>query len=97
MFICMSCQDNSEKTTTEICEFRGIRYDNRYKTAVISTEHENHDYIVPMTETRYEQLVDELAKAMNEHQLIYLKNGVIFRCRKGEIHNSEPQNITIGC
>jgi len=95
MFICMVCQDNTEKTITEICEFHGIRYDNRYKTAVISTEHKHHDYVVPMTETKYEQLVSEIAFSMKEAKLIYLKNGVIFRCRKGEIQHGEPQNITV--
>lgn len=95
MFICMTCQDNSEKSITELCEFHGIRYDNRYKTAIISTEHPNHDYVTPMNETKYEQLVAEIAKCMNTTQIIYFKNGIIYRCRKGEIHHGEDQNISI--
>ncbi|WP_026507289.1 hypothetical protein [Butyrivibrio sp. MC2013] len=94
MFICMTCQDNTEKTITEICQFQGIRYDNRYKTAVISTEHSHHDYVAPMTETQYEKLVAQIAGAMNKAQVFYLKGGIVFRCRKGEIHHGADQNLT---
>ncbi|WP_026505571.1 hypothetical protein [Butyrivibrio sp. NC3005] len=95
MYISMTTIDGSDYQTNEICTFYGIRYDKRYNTAVISTDHQKHDYVVPMTETKYEQMVDEIAIVAKEHNLFYMKNGVIFRCRKGEIRTGEPQNVTV--
>ncbi len=95
MYISMVTQDSNDNKFREISTFYGIRYDRRYNNAVISTEHQKHDYVIPMTEENYEMLVTKIESAAKEHTLIELKGGVVFNCRKGEMRTGEPQNITI--
>ena len=84
MYISMQCSDNSGMLNTEICTFYGIRYVPRFRSAVISTEHLNHEYVIPMTPQDYEDAVK-----------ISIESGMVFRGRKGEIRNMEPQKLTI--
>ena len=96
MYISMQCSDNSGMLNTEICTFYGIRYVPRFRSAVISTEHLNHEYVIPMTPQDYETAVKQIHDAMKAHAtMISIDNGRVCRGRKGEIRNVEPQKLTI--
>ena len=96
MYISMQCSDNSGMLNTEICTFYGIRYVPRFRSAVISTEHLNHEYVIPMTPQDYEVAVKQIHAAMKAHAtMISIDSGMVCRGRKGEIRNVEPQNLTI--
>ena len=96
MYISMQCSDNSGMLNTEICTFYGIRYVPRFRSAVISTEHLNHEYVIPMTPQDYEAAVKQINEAMKAHAtMISIESGMVFRGRKGEIRNMEPQKLTI--
>ena len=96
MYISMQCSDNSGMLNTEICTFYGIRYVPRFRSAVISTEHLNHEYVIPMTPQDYEVAVKQIHAAMKAHAtMISIDSGMVCRGRKGEIRNMEPQKLTI--
>ena len=96
MYISMQCSDNSGVLNTEICTFYGIRYVPRFRSAVISTEHLNHEYVIPMTPQDYEDAVKQINAAMKAHAtMISIDSGMVCRGRKGEIRNVEPQKLTI--
>ena len=96
MYISMQCSDNSGMLNTEICTFYCIRYVPRFRSAVISTEHMNHDYVIPMTPQDYEAAVKQIGDAMKSHAtMIVIEKGIVCRGRKGEIRNVEPQKLTI--
>ena len=96
MYISMQCSDNSGMLNTEICTFYGIRYVPRFRSAVISTEHLNHEYVIPMTPQDYEVAVKQIHAAMKPHAtMISIDSGMVCRGRKGEIRNVEPQKLTI--
>jgi hypothetical protein len=81
---------------TEICTFYGIRYVPRFRSAVISTEHMNHEYVIPMTPQDYEAAVKQINEAMKSHaHMIAIESGTVCRGRKGEIRNIEPQKLKI--
>ena len=96
MYISMQCSDNSGMLNTEICTFYGIRYVPRFRSAVISTEHLNHEYDIPMTPQAYEAAVKQINEAMKSHaHMIAIESGTVCRGRKGEIRNIEPQKLKI--
>ncbi|SFP79447.1 hypothetical protein SAMN04487928_10871 [Butyrivibrio proteoclasticus] len=96
MYIAMQCADSNGTLNTEICTFYGIRYDTRYRSAVISTEHLNHDYVIPMDSKDYETAAKQIMEAMKAHvNLISIENGIICRGRKGESRHVEPQKLKI--
>ena len=96
MYISMQCSDNTGVLNTEICTFYGIRYVPRFRAAVISTEHLNHEYVIPMTPQDYEAAVLQIHAAMKAHaNMIVIDKGQVCRGRKGEIRNVEPQKLTI--
>ena len=96
MYISMQCSDNSGVLNTEICTFYGIRYVPRFRSAVISTEHLNHEYVIPMTPQDYEDAVKQIKAAMKAHaNMISIESGMVNRGRKGEIRNVEPQKLNI--
>lgn len=96
MYIAMQTADNAGVTNTEICAFYGIRYDTRYRSAVISTEHMNHDYVVPMDARDYETAVKQIMEAMKNHaELIKIEKGMVCRGRKGESRHVQPQKLNI--
>ena len=96
MYIKMQCSDNSGMSNTEICTFYGIRYVPRFRSAVISTEHMNHEYVIPMTPQDYESAVRQINDAMKAHaSMISIEKGFVYRGRKGEIRNGYPQKLTI--
>ncbi|MBO4458333.1 MAG: hypothetical protein J5802_11495 [Butyrivibrio sp.] len=96
MYIAMQCSDSNGTLNTEICTFYGIRYDTRYRSAVISTEHLNHDYVIPMEPDEYERAVKQIMSAMKEHaDMINIEQGIVCRGRKGESRHVEPQKLVI--
>ena len=96
MYIAMQCSDSNGTLNTEVCTFYGIRYDTRYRSAVISTEHLNHDYVVPMDPKDYENAVKQIMEAMKERvELINIEQGIVCRGRKGESRHVEPQRLVI--
>ncbi|AOZ95748.1 hypothetical protein [Butyrivibrio hungatei] len=96
MYIAMQCADSNGMLNTEICTFQGIRYDTRYKSAVISTEHLNHDYVIPMEAKDYEAAASQIMEAMKAHaELINIEQGIVCRGRKGESRHVDPQKLVI--
>ncbi len=96
MYIAMQCADSNGTLNTEICTFYGIRYDTRYRSAVISTEHLNHDYVIPMEPKDYEAAVNQIMEAMKSHaDMINIEKGIVCRGRKGESRHVEPQKLNI--
>lgn len=94
MFIKIHCVDYmSDYEKVEYCLFRGIRYDSRLESAVLSTEHENHDYVFPISPSHYDALMDEIETAIKaDAKLITLEKGKVFRCRKGQIRRDSLQD-----
>ncbi len=87
MFFVFQCIDidAGRNTSTEICSFYGIRY-NVNGFAVISTEHRNHDYLLPMKLTQYESLASQLTESLkNGKNLVRLTQGSVYRVRRGAI------------
>ncbi len=96
MYIAMQCADNNGALNTEICTFYGIRYDTRYRSAVVSTEHLNHDYVIPMTPEDYEDAARQIKEAMTSRaHMINIEKGIVCRGRKGESRHVSPQKLTI--
>ncbi|MBQ9589724.1 MAG: hypothetical protein IJR29_06020 [Butyrivibrio sp.] len=96
MYIAMQCADSNGTLNTEICTFYGIRYDTRYRSAILSTEHLNHDYVIPMTAADYEDAVRQILAAMASNaQMINLGNSIVSRGRKGEARQVQPQKLKI--
>ena len=96
MYIAMQCADSNGTLNTEICTFYGIKYDSRYRSALISTQHLNHDYVVPMDPKDYEVAVKQIMEAMSAHaDMINVSEGIVWRGRKGEQRNVKPQRIVI--
>ncbi len=96
MYIAMQCADSNGALNTEICTFYGIKYDTRYRAAMISTEHINHDYVIPMEAKDYEDAVRQITSAMKAHAtMINIEKGIVARGRKGEARHVEPQKLVI--
>lgn len=94
MFAKIHCIDyTSDQLTTELCSFKGIRYDWPHRSVILSTEHDRHDYIFPMDMDAYERLTSELEAAIRSNAyIINFTGGNVFRCRKGELRRVDPQN-----
>ncbi len=89
MFIEFVCRDvSSDSEYTEICEFRGIRY-NRQGFAVLSTEHSNHDYLLPMDRPNYDRFEKEVYDALDQKCLVV--QGPIYRVRRGALLPAEQK------
>ena len=86
MFVTYSCIENgSNAQTCEIATFYGIRY-NRNGFAVLSTEHKNHDYLMPMTHGGYLELQEKITKIIrNGSGGISITGAPVFRVRRGAI------------
>ena len=96
MYIAMQCADSNGMLNTEICTFYGIRYDTRYRAAILSTEHLNHDYVIPMEAADYEDAAKQILAAMAAGaQMINLGESIVSRGRKGEARQVQPQKLTI--
>ncbi len=96
MYIAMQCADSNGALNTEICTLYGIRYDTRYRSAILSTEHLNHDYVIPMAPADYEDAVKQILKAMSSGaQMINLGSSIVSRGRKGEARQVQPQKLKI--
>lgn len=96
MYIAMQCADSNGTLNTEICTFYGIRYDTRYRAAILSTEHLNHDYVIPMAPNDYEDALKQILAAMSKNaQMINLGSSIVCRGRKGEARQVQPQKLII--
>ena len=96
MYISIQSADSNGTLNTEICTFYGIRYDTRYRAAILSTEHLNHDYVIPMQPQDYEDAVKQIRAAMTSHAtMIDLGDSIISRGRKGEARQVQPQKLVI--
>ena len=96
MYIAMQCADSNGQLNIEICTFYGIRYDTRYRSAILSTEHLNHDYVIPMTPQDYESAAKQILVAMAKGaQMINLGDSIVSRGRKGEARQVQPQKLVI--
>ncbi len=96
MYIAMQCADSNGALNTEICTLYGIRYDTRYRSAILSTEHLNHDYVIPMAQNDYEDAAKQILAAMASNaQMINLGDSIVSRGRKGEARQVQPQKLVI--
>ena len=76
MYIAMHCINANNDLQDEICKFYGVHYDNRYKSCVISTDHQHHDFVMPMSETDYNDFYKKMlaALAADGGQVISIEN-----------------------
>ncbi|WP_026496837.1 hypothetical protein [Butyrivibrio sp. WCD3002] len=97
MYIAMHCINANNVLQDEICKFYGIHYDNMYKSCVISTDHQHHDFVISMTEEDYKDFYAQVIRALAEDggQIIELVKGEVFRCRKNEIRHGANQKCEI--
>ncbi|WP_026491503.1 hypothetical protein [Butyrivibrio sp. XPD2002] len=97
MYIAMHCINATNDLQDEICKFYGVHYDNRYKSCVISTDHQHHDFVMSMTEADYKTFYNQMlaALAADGGNVISLENAHVFRCRKNEIRHGENQKCTV--
>ena len=67
MYIRFKASDYMQKeVSTEISTFKGIRYDARGQLAILSTEHNSHDYLMPVSPEIYELMSSELYGCMSK-------------------------------
>ncbi len=97
MYISMHCVNANNTTQDEICKFYGIHYDNMYRSCVISTNHQHHDFVISMTEEDFNDLYKQVITALASPggQIIEMTKGKVFRCRKNEIRQGENQKCEI--
>ncbi len=97
MYIAMHCLNANNVLQDEICKFYGIHYDYMYKSCVISTDHQHHDFVISMTEADYKDLYQQFIKALASEggQIMELTKGQVFRCRKNEIRHGENQKCEV--
>lgn len=93
MYIAMHCINVNNDLQDEICKFYGVHYDNRYKSCVISTDHQHHDFVMSMEESEYNGFYIKMLQALSADggDVIQLNNCKVFRCRKNEIRHGENQ------
>jgi hypothetical protein len=84
MFIEMSVRRNDAdiEAVTEICEFKGIRYNGNYGFASIKTVHTRHDYIIRMPREAYAELEIKLKEAIIEKRSLVTLEGDVYRVNK---------------
>ncbi len=97
MYIAMHCVNANGSLQDEICKFYGIHYDNMYRSCVISTDHQHHDFVISMTEEDYKVFYRQVIAALAEDggKILELTKGQVFRCRKNEIRHGENQKCEI--
>ena len=83
MFIHYTCMDTIGDERDELATFYGIRY-NRNGFAVLSTEHNAHDYLLPMRDEEFKKVLIELTDAIKKgSNIVYVTNGYVYRVRRG--------------
>ena len=97
MYIAMHCVNANGSLQDEICKFYGIHYDSMYRSCVISTDHQHHDFVVSMTEEDYKIFYRQVIEALaaDGGKILELTRGQVFRCRKNEIRHGENQKCEI--
>ena len=79
----------ADKPLPEICTFDGIRYDKESKLAILSTEHEAHDYLMPIaTEEGYIHLCEKLFSFMSKSLvrqglMVIISGSPLYRVKHG--------------
>ncbi|SKB85848.1 hypothetical protein SAMN06296386_10710 [Lachnospiraceae bacterium] len=82
MLLKVSCISEDGTNGVEICTLYGIRF-NKQGFAILSTEHEKHDYLIPMTEEAYDMLCKSyVACAKSGAAVVELVGGSVYRLRK---------------
>ena len=97
MFILFSSLSSfeSDLVTTEISTFYGIRY-NRNGFAVLSTEHSNHDYLLPMDVRHYQAFMAELEEAVRKSPGgIKITGDKVYRVRRGAMLHLEDKRGSV--
>lgn len=96
MFLKFNVVENpADEPVPEICTFLGIRYDKESKLAIMSTEHDNHDYLMPVESVKaYTYLSDKLygylSKALITKGLMVVIGGSpVFRVKHGSVTKIE--------
>lgn len=97
MYIAMHCLNANNVLQDEICKFYGVHYDYMYKSCVISTDHQHHDFVIPMAEADYKDFYQQFITALAGEggQIIEITKGNVFRCRKNEIRHGENQKCEV--
>ncbi|MCR5627987.1 MAG: hypothetical protein K6F99_11745 [Lachnospiraceae bacterium] len=82
MYLSFTCVDVNGEINREICSFQGIRF-NINGFAVLSTEHNVHDYILPIDNEHYTVLINNLENLIKTGpSIIRLAKGKVYRVRK---------------
>ncbi len=90
MHVVYYCHDHDYDTVSqEISTLYGIRY-NRNGFAILSTEHKNHDYLLPMTKEAYQAFLEEFRQQLKENApAVEITGGQIYRVKRGAIIHVE--------
>ena len=93
MFIQLQVEESYSKDvkpSTEICTFEGIRYDSSSGLAILSTEHNQHDYVLPMDEATYLRLTQGICSLIGQGvSLINLTGSPALRVKHGSRTNPD--------
>jgi hypothetical protein len=82
-------EKSTDEPVPEICTFNGIRYDRASHLAILSTEHSNHDYLMPVESVKEftylsDKLYGYLSKALiHKGFLVCLEGSAVYRVPKG--------------
>ncbi len=85
MLLKVTCHSEDGTDGVEICTIYGIRF-NKQGFAVLSTEHEKHDYLIPMTEESYLVLCQSYISCVKGGaKVMELVGGSAYRLRKNSM------------
>ncbi len=90
MHVIYLCNDHDNETVNEeMASLYGMRY-NRNGFAILSTEHKNHDYLLPMTKERFQAFIAEFREMLKtEAGACEITGGQVYRVRRGAILHVE--------
>lgn len=81
-----------KRAMSEICTFKGIRYDASSKIAILSTEHDNHDYLMPLEPKVFEGVVDQIHGFISQSMM---KPGLVLKISGSPLIRVESGSDTV--
>ena len=83
---------NDSETVSELCEFRGIRWNN-YGFVIFYTNHSRHDYIMPIEKEDYEKLERTIRDAYVKKARVIELVGDVYRVNRDN-YNLSKESIS---
>lgn len=94
MYLKFNCFSENDAYETEICSFYGIRF-NKIGFAILSTEHEKHDYLLPMDEEAYEEFLSLIAEEIaSGTEIAAISGGPVYRVTKGSFTHLRDVSVS---